>query len=186
MVNKDEASERSHAKPDFVVFDLETTGFDVREHEIIEIGAVRVSADLTTIRGTFEERIRPERIEKAMPESLVVNGYTTEGWQTAKGTEETLRAFCAFARGGMLAAYNITFDWAFLQMALLTHTIEPTFEYHRFDIFSLAYEFVVTAGGTGMKLKEMCARFNIPLPSEPHRALADAQAALAVFEAIRS
>lgn len=186
MTQKNDATEGAAANPDFVVFDLETTGFDVRIHEIIEIGAVRVSADLTTIRGSFEERIRPEQIEKAMPESLAVNGYSAESWQTAKGREETLRAFCAFARGGILAAYNITFDWAFLQMALLMYSIEPTFEYHRFDIFTLAYESALAAGGSGMKLKEMCARFDIPVPPEPHRALADAQAALAVFKALRA
>ena len=173
-------------KPDFIVFDLETTGFDVRTHEIIEIGAVRVSSDLTEIRGTFEEQIQPLHIERAMPDALAVNGYSDEGWKGAKTLHDALGAFCTFGSGGILAAYNITFDWSFLHMALLKEAIEPPFEYHRFDIFTLAYEYVLATGASEMKLRAMCARFNIPLPPEPHRALADARAALAVFRAIRA
>lgn len=171
--------------PDFIVFDLETTGFDVRKHEIIEIGAVRVSSDLKEIRGTFEERIRPLHIERAMPDALVVNGYTPEMWQDARILREALEAFCAFGRGGMLAAYNITFDWAFLHVALLESALEAPFEYHRFDVFTLAYEYMLVHGDSRMTLRAMCEHFKVPVPPEPHRALADAQAALDVFKAIR-
>lgn len=178
--------ENGQAK-DFIFFDLETTGLDSRRHEILEIGAVRVSADLTTVRGTFEEKIRPKHPETALPEALVVNGYTPEAWYEARELREVLDAFCVFGSGGVLAAYNVTFDWDFLHSALRDFAIPDPFDYHRFDVFSVAYDYAMTHGGVAaLDLETVSRFFHLPDPPRPHQALADAQAAFAVLRAIHA
>ncbi|MFH1170951.1 MAG: 3'-5' exonuclease [bacterium] len=174
------------ANPDFVFFDLETTGFDPRSHEIVEIGAVRTSADLADVRGEFERKIQPEHIETAMPESLKVNGYTPELWANAVPLASALADFAAFGTGGVLAAYNITFDWMFLHIALLETKTLVTFDYHRFDVFSIAYENARREKEHfPLDMRSMCRLFGVPVPPDPHRALADAQTALALLRAFR-
>jgi len=45
---------------EFVVLDLETTGLDPIEDEIIEFGAIRVNIRSDT-HDTFQELVKPER-----------------------------------------------------------------------------------------------------------------------------
>ena len=58
----------------FVVFDLETTGLDASQHEIIEIGCVLTTPSFEVIEK-FEFKIKPERIENADPIAMKINHY---------------------------------------------------------------------------------------------------------------
>lgn len=174
--------------PSIVVFDLETTGLDPERHEIIEIGAVKVSHDLNSEIEEFHAKIKPLRIETAMPEALQVNGYSDKQWADAAPVSEVLPAFLEFINGSMLAAYNNTLDIRFLLSNVLREQLSLTSGYHYVDIFSIAYEHVVGRQGEDEKLRlsDMCAYFGIPKPPEPHQALDDAHAALSVWRMVRA
>lgn len=176
--------------PDFVVFDLETTGLDPAMHEILEIGAVRVGANLKNVRAELSMKVRPEHPEIADPEGMKVNGYSAEAWKDAVACSEAVGQFVRFADGGMLAGFNVAFDWAFLSRALdLSSRPEPwPFDYHIFDVFSVAYHHATTSGVAMTKwtLSAFCEQYGIPVPPKPHRALNDAKATLALLRALRT
>lgn len=170
--------------PDFLVIDLETTGDDPRRHEIIEIGALRVSSDLQAIHATYETKVRPEHPEIALPEALAVNGYAPELWHDALPLREAMDRVLEIGKACVLAAYNVTFDWSFLQRAMHRFSLVDTLNYHRFDVFSLAYEYALRKKLGRLDLQSLCDHFSIERP-RPHRALADAKAALEVWRRIR-
>ena len=53
-------------KHNFAFIDIETTGLNLRKHEIIEIGVVLTTPTLEIIEE-FEIKIKPENIESADP-----------------------------------------------------------------------------------------------------------------------
>ncbi len=175
--------------PSLVVLDLETTGLDPAVHEILEIGAVRVPADLSSVRAEFSAKVRPEHIENADPDGLKVNGYSAEAWKDARPCPEVVREFVQFAQGGMLAGFNVAFDWAFLARALdLKNRPDPwPFDYHIFDVFSVAYHRAIASNVpmTKWTLSAFCEQYGIPVPPKPHRALNDAKRTLELLRALQ-
>ena len=95
---------------DFVVFDLETTGFSARENRIIEIGAVKVSGGKITDR--FSTFVNPKvpipfRIEELthISDDMVMD---------APEIQEILPAFMEFCSGAVMVAHNAGFDMSFI------------------------------------------------------------------------
>lgn len=171
---------------DFIVFDLETTGRNPLAHEIIEIGAIRVSPDLRAIRGEFNEKITPTHIETAEPEALVVNGYTADTWGGASSLTDSLARFAEFCRDGQLAGYNVAFDWMFLKHALYQYRIELVADYHVFDIMSAVRAVSNYHSPTGTwRLRDVSRMYEIGQQAETHRAIDDATLALAVWKSSR-
>ena len=89
--------------------DIETTGLDVLEHEIIEIGCVLTTPDLEVIEE-FELKIKPEHIENANPVSLKVNHYKEEDWVDALPLEEAMQIFAEKVKGCILGLLNMLFQ----------------------------------------------------------------------------
>ncbi len=94
----------------FVVFDLETTGLDSSKDEITEIGAVKiVNGELTE---TFSTLIKPKQI---IPDFIVkMTGISNELVKDAPSIEEVLPDFYKFCHGSTIVAYNINFDYKFI------------------------------------------------------------------------
>jgi DNA polymerase-3 subunit epsilon len=98
------------AKCDFVAVDLETTGCRPGRNSIIEIGAVRFTAD--RVLGTFDRLVRPdEAIPRAVEE---LTGITSSMVASADEVGDAVRDFAEFARGAVLVAHNYRFDLSFL------------------------------------------------------------------------
>ena len=95
----------------YVVFDIETTGFNSVNDRIIEIGAVRVVEG--EIKETFSEFVNPER-----PIPYKITQLTTIKDDMVKdaGTiEEILPQFLKFCAGSVLVAHNAGFDTGFIR-----------------------------------------------------------------------
>ena len=95
---------------DFVVFDIETTGFSALTCKIIEIGAVKVEKGQITDR--FSTFVNPEvpipfRIEQltSINDSMVLDAPTIE---------EVLPKFLGFCEGCVMVAHNADFDMSFI------------------------------------------------------------------------
>ncbi len=171
--------------PDLVVFDLETTGYFFGEHEIHELGAVRVSPDLRTIRGEFDRRVRPEHPERITPEILAREHVTLEMLQQGDLLPTVLKDFASFAAGSVLAGYNVAFDWGFLKHAYRTHDLDLDVDYHVFDVMSLVLADVLRRGRPqSIRLRDALLRLGLPPQPEPHRALTDARLTLEVLRAV--
>lgn len=98
--------------PDYVVFDLETTGISCDTDGVVEIAAVKVVAG--EIVDEFSELVNPE-----MPISYFasqVSGITDDMVADCPTFDEVLERFLDFIGDSVLAGHNIhTFDMKFIQ-----------------------------------------------------------------------
>lgn len=169
-----------------IFFDIETTGLDPRNHEIIEIACLVVDPKSLEVKKKYHSRVRPEHIETADPGALRLNGYNAEGWRDAKGADEALEDLNKLASGGILAGYNVVFDHGFLEKAAWDHEVLLTFDYHWLDVASMAYWEL--AGGDileKLSLSGVCKLLGIER-GKAHTAMADTRATLEVYKALKS
>lgn len=95
-----------------VVFDLETTGLDVDNDQITEIGAVKIVDG--EIKEKFSTLVKPT-IEISR-EVTKVTGITNEMVADAPGIEYVIRDFYEFTRGCIVCGHNVIgFDWRFIK-----------------------------------------------------------------------
>lgn len=99
----------------FVIVDVETTGLSPDNHEIIEIGAIKVNRD-SEMHDTFTVLIRPEM---EIPIKITeITGITQELVEKEGfSIEEAIKDFLDFIGDLRLVAYNAKFDFAFLSKA---------------------------------------------------------------------
>lgn len=101
---------------DYVVFDLETTGFRFESDEIIEISAVKVQD--SRIVDTYSTLVKPSiRIPAS---ATKVNHITNDMVSGAPGIAEALEGFVDFVETGILVGHNIhNFDMNFVYDAAM-------------------------------------------------------------------
>lgn len=102
---------------EFCVFDLETTGLNMRKDRILEMGAVRFSL----FGGKSEAREWQTLVHPGIavpPAATRINGIGDADLVGAPGIEGALSDFLEFSRGAVLAAHNAGFDAGFLNKAL--------------------------------------------------------------------
>ncbi len=97
--------------PDYVIFDLETTGVSCRSDRIIEISAIKVQNG--KIQDEFSELVNPEC---EIPYwASQVNGITDDMVEDARTFDEVLPDFLNFVGDSILVGHNIhSFDMKFL------------------------------------------------------------------------
>lgn len=103
--------------PDYVVFDLETTGTSVIKDDIIEISALKVERG--EIVATYSTLVNPGRSIPGY--ATAVNGITDEMVKDAPDIEEALAGFLEFAGDNVLVGHNIqSFDLNFIYDAAMS------------------------------------------------------------------
>jgi DNA polymerase III epsilon subunit family exonuclease len=155
---------------DFVIVDVETTGWSPGEARITEIGAVRVSAG--QVRAWFSSLVNPHT---AIPEQVAeLTGISDAMVAVAPSLERVLPAFLDFADGCVLTAHNAPFDVGFLSAACVACDLRwPDFTV--VDTVELARWVLGEDEVPNCKLSTLAAFFGArTLPR--HRALADAMA----------
>jgi len=107
--------------PDYVVFDLETTGFNSQSDNIIEISAVKVKDK--EVVDTFSTLVNPER---SIPyQATAVNGITNDMVADSPVITEVFNDFLTFTGSQILVGHNI-------------HSFDLKFVYQAADIFGAA------------------------------------------------
>ena len=94
----------------FVVFDIETTGLDSFENEIIEIGALKVKDG--KVVDSFDHLIKPNHPISDFITDLT--GITNEMVENAESIEEVLEQFINFIGDNILMGHNVNFDINFV------------------------------------------------------------------------
>lgn len=80
---------------DIVLIDYETTGFAVgTEHEVVEIGAIRLTGELEEI-ASFTSVIRAEHLHTATPRAMEVHGISPREILAAPHSAEVWQAYWA-------------------------------------------------------------------------------------------
>lgn len=162
----------------FIIFDTETTGLEVRDgHKIIEIAALKWKDGAPVEGGRFELFVNPER---DIPfEAQQVNKITPAMLEGAETIREVLPKFLDFVGDYPMVAHNAEFDVSFLEEEMfmqnpfarlptvictkkLSRALAPKEKFHNLD--TLSY------------------RYNVSLPQERHRAMADVELLATIFE----
>ena len=155
--------------PPLTVFDVETTGLDpLRGHRIIEIAGIRMENGVIVEEKNFVSLVNPER--EIPSEARQVNKISDDDVKTAPTIDIVLPQFLEFTKGTTLVAHNAQFDmgfletekrycWGFLDLPeclctlTLSRNLYPSDFRHSLDV--------------------LCKRFNLEMPTDRHRALAD-------------
>lgn len=151
-----------------VVFDLETTGFDRFNDQIIDIGAVKVVDGV--IKEKFASLVKPTiRISQQITDlTNITNGMV----ENAPAIEPVLIDFYNFAKDSVLCGHNmIGFDLDFVKRYESQLDIE--FDNELLDTYKLAIKKGVRS--RNFKLGTLCEYFDISLVGA-HRAWNDAYA----------
>jgi DNA polymerase III subunit epsilon len=163
---------------DFVIVDVETTGWLPAEAMITEIGAVRLSGGQVT--AEFSALVNPGIPIPA--DITALTGITDEMVGHAPPMAEVFPGFLAFAEGCVLAAHNAPFDIGFLTAACRSCGI-PWPAFPVIDTAVLAR--LVLSGGDVPDCKlATLARYFAARTAPCHRALADAKATADVLDGL--
>ena len=156
---------------DYVAFDLEATGLSPKADRILEVGAVRYTADFERI-GDLEVLVDP-----GIPIPLAVQrlvGITSADVRGAPSPPEAVAQLADFCAGAQLVTHGGAFDMQFVTVLApdafrnrevfdtleLGRILLPTFETHA--------------------LQQLSRLLGLP-HTRPHRALSDAEATGALF-----
>ena len=96
---------------EFIAFDIETSGLNVKQDAITEIGAVVIQNG--EIRERFQTFVDPGR--HLAPENIAITGITDAMLKDAPKPSEALRAFLEFVGDRPLVAHNAEFDISFIR-----------------------------------------------------------------------
>jgi DNA polymerase III subunit epsilon len=97
-----------------IIFDTETTGLDMRDDRIIELGGVELVNRFPTGR-TFHHYINPQG-RSIHAEAQAVHGISMADLQGKPSFAEIVEEWIAFTDGAKLVAHNATFDIGFLNV----------------------------------------------------------------------
>ncbi len=167
----------------FSIIDLETTGLNPHQHEIIEIGLVLTQAPDLKVEQQKEWKITPERLKDADPKALEIAGYEPKLWKKAVSLTQAMQELSDKTEDSIMVAQNISFDWNFLQEAFLQTGVPDKMHYHRLDLLSMAYAHLFYTGKIQRySLNSLSEYFGVELErSERHSALEDARATYEIF-----
>ena len=135
-----------------VFFDTETTGLNSGEHEIIQVGIVRIEPDGT--RTVYQTKIKPVRLETAQPKALEINGFTADAWADAPYFTAVADTIVGLLKGSVIIGHNIPFDIGFLE-ADLKAAGRKGFGHHKVDTMTVAYEHLSPIGLDSMALDKI-------------------------------
>ena len=168
-------------KHNFAFIDIETTGLDVIDHEIIQIGCVLTNPKLEVIEE-FEIKIKPEHLEYADPTSMKINHYNDADWVDAVSLKEGIKILANKTKEAIMVGQNVAFDSGFLEHAFAKTHIKNTMHYHKLDTISIAWaKFHNDITFDHFSLREMCIRFGI-VNEHAHTALSDARATYELYK----
>lgn len=162
----------------YVCFDIETTGLNVKNDEIIEIAAIRIENGKVT--AIFEQLIQPEN--PILFDIADLTGITNDMVADAPTIQEVMPDFLSFIQNSLLVGHNIAkFDLPFCQrVALETCGSDITNRY--IDTMALAHKALRL---NSYKLVQVAEALGI-IPDRAHRALADCETTQRCFEALQA
>ena len=157
---------------DFVVFDIETTGFSKINDKIIEIGAVKISkGEITERYSTF---VNPQ-----IPIPYEITQLTTindDMVAQAPVIEEVLPEFLEFCKGAVLVAHNAAFDMGFIIRNAQILGLNHKFTY----IDTVGLSRILLPNLSRHKLNNVAKALGVSLENH-HRAVDDAGATAEIF-----
>jgi DNA polymerase-3 subunit epsilon len=171
-----------YAERPLAITDIETTGLDATVHEIIELAVLVVDQKNLRVRDQYHTRVKPVRIRTGATRALEVAGYTPAAWRSALDLETALTVYAQKARDAVFVSYNMYLAFSFMDMGFKSTGVEVPTDYHRIDLFSLAW---ARLGPGPANLDSICRRLGIVPEPLPRRAMDGALKQLEVLRALQ-
>ncbi|MBR3661129.1 MAG: PolC-type DNA polymerase III [Bacilli bacterium] len=147
---------------EYVVFDLETTGFNAAGGDsIIEIGAVKLKDG--EIIDKYDRLIKPP---KPISERITsVTSITNEMVENCCSEEEAIKEFLSWAKDLPMVAHNAKFDTSFIEMCYKKYNLG---EYKNTVIDTLALSRILDKDATRHGLSYITKRYGVEFDEESH------------------
>lgn len=160
-----------------IVFDTETTGFDVDEGDrLVEIGCVELMNKIPTGRH-YHQYVNPER--EMSRGAYEVHGLSTEFLAKYPTFGEVAEAFLDFIEDAALIAHNASFDMKFINWELENVGRKPIPAARSVDTLAIAR---AKFPGAQNSLDALCRRLGVDNSNRDlHGALLDAQLLAEVY-----
>lgn len=159
----------------YVAFDVETTGLNPQENEIIEIGALKVREGKVVER--FIEFIKPTGAISSAITSLT--GITNEMVSDARPRCQVIADFLDFCEEDVLIGHNVSFDYSFMKCSAAADGL--SFEKMGIDTLKIAQK--VHKDLESKSLGSLCDYYHIENKSA-HRAYHDALATAKLYQTL--
>ena len=159
---------------EYIVFDLETTGFSCEYNEIIEIGALKISNG--KIIDKFQTYVKPKNFIRSNITMLTgISNYTVKN---APPIDEATWMFKEFIKDSILVAHNASFDAKFIGVAFIMCGIEPNNPIY--DSLKMARRYISTSNYKLESLKNL-----LGIDRLSHNAIDDCYVTFKVIEKCR-
>ena len=159
----------------YIAFDLETTGLSPQEHEIIEIGALKVREGKVVDR--FMEFVHPDK--PITPMITNITHITNDMVAGARSCPEVIHDFLSFCEDDVLIGHNVMFDYSFVKCSAVREGL--TFEKMGIDTLKIARK--VHTDFESKSLGALCDYYHIENPAA-HRAYYDALATAKLYQTL--
>ncbi len=159
---------------EYVIFDIETTGFHNRTCKIIEIGAIKYFDG--KVVDEFSALINPK--EKLSQEIINLTKITDDMLETEPTIDQVLPKFIEFIKGTTLVAHNANFDVNFINKNY-KDLFNDELDLSYIDTVTMAQ--LLMKGVKNYKLNTLSASLGISLDNH-HRAVDDAKACTSIFQ----
>ena len=159
----------------YIAFDVETTGLNPQENEIIEIGALRVREG--KVAGRFMEFIRP--LSPISPSITALTGITNEMVAGARPRCSVVSDFLDFCGEDVLIGHNVSFDYSFMKCS----AAKDGLPFEKLGIDTLRIAQAVLTDLPSKSLGSLCEHYNIKNQSA-HRAYHDALATAKLYQTL--
>jgi DNA polymerase III subunit epsilon len=121
---------------EFVVFDTETTGFDLYKDKILSIGAVTIKQGEIDVANAFECYVKQQFDDKG---SVAIHGIMPQHQHDTLTEEEAIAAFLEYTENKILVGHHVGFDVAMLNQyiqknvgeKLKNYAFDTAMLYHR-------------------------------------------------------
>ena len=172
---------------DLVFVDTETTGAVFGFHEIIDVAAIKCSADGREVNARWHTRIRPNHPERATETAKSVNGFSYEEWAHYRiNNADIWKEFASQFSGCVPVCHNPSFDRAFITLAAASVGIDPLgVDHHWIGTESIAWPLYKFGRlGEDLSLPKLCALLNVEPEPIPHSALGGAELCRRLYGAL--
>ena len=159
----------------YIAFDIETTGLNPMENEIIEIGALKVRDGRVAER--FMEFIHPP--SPISPLITGLTGITNEMVTDARSRSPVASDFLDFCGEDVLIGHNVIFDYSFVKCS----AVQDGLAFEKMGIDTLKIAKKVHADLESKSLGRLCDYYHIENKSA-HRAYHDALATAKLYQTL--
>ena len=159
----------------YIAFDIETTGLNPMENEIIEIGALKVRDGRVAER--FMDFIHP--LSPISPMITGLTGITNEMVTDARSRSQVVSDFLDFCGDDVLIGHNVIFDYSFVKCS----AVQDGLAFEKMGIDTLKIAKKVHADLESKSLGRLCDYDHIENKSA-HRAYHDALATAKLYQTL--